>query len=97
VIRAVKPAVSPGSAARDYSLGELMVAAASREVADAEMVFVGMRLPVLAYAVARNAHAPNARGLFEVGLMRDQPAAGGWKDRPRNSSGAAQPAGPGDG
>ena len=51
------------------------MAVASREIADGDLVFVGMRLPVLAYAVARNTHAPNARGLFEVGLMRDQPAA----------------------
>ena len=57
-----------------YTPQELMVAVASREIRDGDLVFVGMRLPVLAYAVARNAHAPTARGLFEVGLMRDQPA-----------------------
>ena len=54
---------------------ELMVAVASREIRDGDLVFVGMRLPILAYAVARNAHAPSARGLFEVGLMRDQAAS----------------------
>ena len=59
----------------DYTPQELMVAVASREIQDGDLVFVGMRLPILAYAVARNAHAPSARGLFEVGLMRDQPAA----------------------
>jgi glutaconate CoA-transferase subunit B len=53
---------------------ELMVAVASREIRDGDLVFVGMRLPVLAYAVAQSSHAPSARGLFEVGLMRDQPA-----------------------
>ena len=58
----------------ETSAGELMVAQAAREIADGETVFVGMRLPILAYAVARNNHAPNARGLFEVGLMRDRPA-----------------------
>jgi glutaconate CoA-transferase subunit B len=58
-----------------YTPQELMVAAASREIRDGDLVFVGMRLPILAYAVARNNHAPNARGLFEVGLLRDQPAA----------------------
>jgi glutaconate CoA-transferase, subunit B len=52
-----------------------MVAVASREIRDGDLVFVGMRLPILAYAVARNNHAPNARGLFEVGLLRDRPAA----------------------
>src|ERR1035437_10881680 len=65
--------MSSGSAS--YTPQELMVAAASREIRDGDLVFVGMRLPILAYSVARNNHAPNARGLFEVGLLRDQPAA----------------------
>jgi glutaconate CoA-transferase, subunit B len=60
--------------AAGYTPQEMMVAVASREIRDGDLVFVGMRLPVLAYAVARNSHAPTARGLFEVGLMRDQPA-----------------------
>ncbi len=73
-----------------YSPQELMVAVASREIRDGDLVFVGMRLPILAYAVARNAHAPSARGLFEVGLMRDQPAAGflGTMGDPPNVAGA---------
>ena len=58
----------------DYSDQELMIAVASREIRDGELVFVGMRLPIVAYGVARNTHAPNARGLFEVGLMRDRAA-----------------------
>jgi len=57
-----------------YTAQELMVAAAAREIADGELVFVGMRLPVLAYGVARSTHAPNARALFELGLLRDSPA-----------------------
>jgi glutaconate CoA-transferase subunit B len=67
-----------------------MVAVASREIRDGDLVFVGMRLPILAYAVARNAHAPSARGLFEVGLMRDQPAEGflGTMGDPPNVVGA---------
>jgi glutaconate CoA-transferase subunit B len=73
-----------------YTPQELMVAVASREIRDGDLVFVGMRLPILAYAVARNAHAPSARGLFEVGLMRDQPAAGflGTMGDPPNVTGA---------
>src|ERR1700693_1858126 len=73
-----------------YTAQELMVAAASREIHDGDLVFVGMRLPILAYAVARNNHAPNARGLFEVGLMRDQPAAKflGTMGDPPNVAGA---------
>jgi glutaconate CoA-transferase subunit B len=67
-----------------------MVAVASREIRDGDLVFVGMRLPILAYAVARNAHAPSARGLFEVGLMRDQPASAflGTMGDPPNVTGA---------
>ena len=67
-----------------------MVAIASREIRDGDLVFVGMRLPILAYAVARNSHAPTARGLFEVGLMRDQPASGflGTMGDPPNVAGA---------
>ena len=67
-----------------------MVAVASREIRDGDLVFVGMRLPILAYAVARNAHAPSARGLFEAGLMRDQPAPAflGTMGDPPNVAGA---------
>ena len=67
-----------------------MVAVASREIHDGDLVFVGMRLPILAYAVARNSNAPTARGLFEVGLMRDQPASGflGTMGDPPNVAGA---------
>jgi glutaconate CoA-transferase subunit B len=53
-----------------------MIAVAAREIRDGDLVFVGMRLPILAYAVARATHAPTARALFETGLMRDRPAAG---------------------
>src|ERR1700694_2159021 len=73
-----------------YTSQELMCALASREIRDGDLFFVGMRLPILAYAVARNNHAPNARGLFEVGLMRDQPASGflGTMGDPPNVAGA---------
>ena len=73
-----------------YTPQEMMVAVASREIRDGDLVFVGMRLPILAYAVARNSHAPSARGLFEVGLMRDQPASGflGTMGDPPNVTGA---------
>ena len=51
-----------------------MVAAAAREIADGEVVFVGMRLPLLAFCLARATHAPRAVGLFENGIVRDSPA-----------------------
>jgi glutaconate CoA-transferase subunit B len=55
-----------------YTAQELMVAAAAREIKDGELVFVGMRLPILAYGVAYRTHAPHARALYELGLMREQ-------------------------
>src|SRR5438445_10521449 len=57
-----------------HTLGELMVAAAAREIRDHEIVFVGMRLPLIAFVVAKKTHAPNAVGLFENGVIRSTPA-----------------------
>jgi glutaconate CoA-transferase subunit B len=51
-----------------------MVAAAAREIRDGEKVFVGMRLPLLGFAVAKELHAPGALGIFENGVIRDWPA-----------------------
>ena len=59
---------------RGYTLGELMVASAAREIRDGEIVFVGMRLPLIAFVVAKKTHAPNAVGLFENGVIRSTPA-----------------------
>jgi glutaconate CoA-transferase, subunit B len=59
-----------------YTAQELMVAAAAREIRDGELVFVGMRLPILAYGVAQSTHAPSARALYELGLMRERPPDG---------------------
>jgi glutaconate CoA-transferase subunit B len=56
-----------------YTPQELMVVAAAREIRDGEVVFVGMRLPLLAFALAKRRHAPTAIGLFENGLVRDTP------------------------
>jgi glutaconate CoA-transferase subunit B len=55
-------------------MGELMVCAAAREIRDHEVVFVGMRLPLLAFVVAKKTHAPKATGLFENGVIRNTPA-----------------------
>src|SRR5436305_14807051 len=53
-----------------YTLGELMVAVAAREIQDGEVVFVGMRLPLIAFVVAKQTHAPTCVGLFENGVIR---------------------------
>jgi glutaconate CoA-transferase, subunit B len=62
------------SQCKTYTLAELMVATAAREIKDGEVVFVGMRLPMIAFVVAKRVHAPNAVGLFENGVIRATPA-----------------------
>ena len=57
----------------NFTTEELMVVAAAREIADHEVVYVGMRLPMLAFAVAKRTHAPNAVGFYECGIVRDFP------------------------
>ena len=57
-----------------YTKRELMVAAAAREIRDGDKVFVGMRLLLLGFAVAKETHPPNAIGIFENGVIRDWPA-----------------------
>lgn len=57
-----------------YTPRELMVVAAAREIRDGERVFVGMRLPLLGFAVAKELHAPGSVGIFENGVIRDWPA-----------------------
>ncbi len=58
----------------DVSPGEIMVAQAAREIGDGERVFVGMRFPLIAFVVAKRTHAPHAVGLFELGIVRDEPS-----------------------
>jgi glutaconate CoA-transferase subunit B len=64
----------PAPKSSSYTMGELMVASAAREIRDGEVVFVGMRLPLIAFVVAKRTHAPNAVGLFENGVIRSTPA-----------------------
>ena len=58
------------------SARSLMVVAAARQIRDGEVVFAGMRLPLIGFAVAKATHAPAAVGLFENGLIREVPARG---------------------
>jgi glutaconate CoA-transferase subunit B len=64
-------ATNPKSA---YTLAQLMVTAAAREIADGEVMFVGMRLPLLGFLLAKSTHAPNAVGIYELGVVRDSVA-----------------------
>jgi glutaconate CoA-transferase subunit B len=56
-------------------MSELMVAAAAREIQDGEIVFVGMRLPLLSFLVAKRTHAPGAIGIYECGIIRETPSS----------------------
>ncbi len=58
----------------EYTPQELMVVCAARQIQDGEHVFVGMRLPLIAFALAKRTHAPHCVGLFESGVLRDTPA-----------------------
>jgi len=60
--------------ARPCTASERMVVAAAGEIRDGELVFVGMRLPMLAFLVAHRTHAPTAIGLYENGVIREEPA-----------------------
>ena len=51
-----------------------MVLRAAREIKEGETVFVGTRLPLLAYLVAKATHARNATALYENGLIREEAA-----------------------
>jgi glutaconate CoA-transferase subunit B len=64
---------SPTPTTTGYTMSELMVCAAGREIRDGEVVFVGMRLPLIGFVVAKKTHAPNAAGLFENGVIRSTP------------------------
>jgi glutaconate CoA-transferase subunit B len=57
-----------------YNASELMICAAAREIADGEVVFVGMRLPLLGFLLAKATHAPHAVGVYELGVVRGEPA-----------------------
>src|SRR5574341_715172 len=59
---------------RAYTPAELMVTAAAREILDGEVAFVGMRLPLLGFQLAKSTHAPHAIGVYELGIIRNTPA-----------------------
>lgn len=52
-----------------FTPSELMVSAAARELADGEVVFVGIGLPNLACNLARRLHAPSLVLIYESGAV----------------------------
>ena len=59
--------------AADFSFQELMVAAASRELKDHEVVFVGIGIPQLGALLAQRTHAPNLTLIYESGVVGTRP------------------------
>jgi len=57
-----------------YTASELMVARASRELKDGEVVFVGIGLPNLACNLARRLHAPDLVLIYESGAVGAVPS-----------------------
>ena len=59
--------------ARDYTLQELMVVVAARDLRDGEKVFVGIGIPQLAAVLAQRTHAPNLVLIYESGTIAAKP------------------------
>jgi len=59
--------------AKDFTTKELMIVAAAREIADQDVVFIGVGLPLAAAYLAKVTHAPRARILFESGIVGSIP------------------------
>src|SRR5437867_10084049 len=57
------------NAALPYTPDEMMAAVAARELADGEVVFVGIGLPNLACNLARRTHAPHLVLIYESGAV----------------------------
>lgn len=51
-----------------------MICSAAREINNGDIVFVGMRLPLIAFVVAKTIYAPDSVGLFENGIIRSTPS-----------------------
>ena len=60
-------------AGASYSRKELMAVAASREIHDGEIAFIGTGLPMLGGMLAKATHAPNALLIFESGVVDARP------------------------
>src|SRR2546430_17676471 len=59
----------------DYTPRELMVVCASRQIHDGEHVFAAMRLPLIAFTLAKRTHEPNCIRLFVARIVLAVPFA----------------------
>ncbi|MBN1534302.1 MAG: glutaconate CoA-transferase [Spirochaetes bacterium] len=59
--------------ARKYTLDELLIITAAREIHDGDNVILGVGLPTTAGAMAKSLHAPNATLMMESGIIDFKP------------------------
>jgi glutaconate CoA-transferase subunit B len=76
--------------ATDYTLTELMIVCAAKQVRDGDIVFIGTGLPFLACALAKKTHAPNLVPCSEEGQIDANPLL--WRT-PRSIGDLAMTAG----
>jgi len=63
----------PNAGEQKYTAQELMIVTAAREIVDRDVVFVGVGIPLAAAYLAKITHAPNARIIFESGIVDSVP------------------------
>jgi glutaconate CoA-transferase subunit B len=59
----------------DFTRSELMAVAASKEIQDGEVAFIGTGLPMIAAYLAKYTHAPGVTLLFESGIIDPRPSS----------------------
>jgi glutaconate CoA-transferase subunit B len=59
--------------AKKYTLDELLIISAAREIKDGDNVILGVGLPTTAGAMAKSLHAPNATLMMESGIIDFKP------------------------
>lgn len=57
----------------EYTRKQMMAVALAREVADGKTYIIGTGLPLIGGSLAKNTHAPNARLIFETGILEGDP------------------------
>ncbi|MEG1684209.1 MAG: CoA-transferase, partial [Oscillospiraceae bacterium] len=56
-----------------YTSKQMMAVALAREIVDGKTYIIGTGLPLIGGVLAKNTHAPNARLIFETGILEGNP------------------------
>jgi len=62
-----------GGGGNGFTMAEVMVAAGAREIADGQVVVVGIGIPLVSAVLAKRTHAPNMTLLLELGVVDSDP------------------------